>query len=266
MATSTSSPVHRLVDDPVTLGRLLVPVAIVVGWELLTLLLGADLLPGPVQTLGAIQAGVKSGWVVPNLVNTLLTIAMGFAIAAVAGFVVGVALGSSETGYQFFEPFVLNTYAIPKIVLFPIFLFIFKLGMDQKVAFGAFHGFFPMVIITMTAVRELPDIYLDVGRSLGLSRLQTARHIVLPYIIVHLVVALRFAFSLTFLGVILAELFAAKSGIGLYLRNAMSVFNTQRIMAIVTILMVVAFLGNLAFYAVQLYLEDRWNLSAEKVV
>jgi NitT/TauT family transport system permease protein len=250
----------------VTIGRLLVPVAVVLGWYLLSLALGQAVLPGPVRTVAAIESAVAAGWFVPNLQNTLVTLAVAFGIAAVSGFVLGAALGARETAYEVAEPFVLNTYAIPKIVLFPVFLFVFKLGMDQKVAFAVFHGFFPMLIMTTTAVREVPDIYRNVARSLRLGRVQTVRHVVAPFIVVHVVVGLRLAFSLTFLGVILAELFAAKSGIGLELRNAMSTVQTEKIMAIVTVLMVIAFLGNLLFYAVQGVLEARWNLTADNTI
>lgn len=266
MATSTDYSIPGLSTDLVTAGRLLVPVAIVAFWQGLTLWLGADLVPGPLTTVEIIREGFTEGSYASNLTNTLVTLLIGFLIASVAGFVLGVTLGVRDTAYDLFEPFVLNAYAIPKIVLFPLFLFVFKLGMDQKVAFGAFHGFFPMLIITMSAVREVPDIYLDVGRSLRLNRYQTARFIVFPFVLVQMVVGLRLAFSLTFLGVILAELFAAKSGIGLQLAHAMANFNTQQIMAIVTVLMIIAFVVNIAFYAMQRLLEERWNLTADDTV
>ena len=252
--------------DPVTLGRLAVPLAIIIVWEALSLWLGADTLPGPVETLEVINQGIAEGWMIPNLINTLVTVVIGFIIASIVGFVLGVELGLHDMAHDLFEPFVLNTYAIPKIVLFPLFLFVFKLGIDQKIVFGAFHGVFPMLIITMGAVREIPSTYLNIGRSLRLTRRQQAQHIIFPSVLIHLVVGLRLAFSLTFLGVILAELFAAKSGIGLQLRHAMTTYTTGKIMAIVTVLMVVAFVGNVAFYAVQRLLEKRWNLTAEDTV
>jgi NitT/TauT family transport system permease protein len=252
--------------DKITIGRFLVPFFILGGWELLSTIVGQTLLPGPVLTLQLIQGAVDAGWYVPNMLNTLATVGLAFAIAALGGFVTGVLLGTRDLAYELFEPFVLNTYAIPKIILFPIFLFIFQLGLDQKVAFGAFHGFFPMLIVTMSATRELPEIYLNVGRSLQLSGYKMARHVVLPFVLVQLVVGLRLAFSLSFLGVILAELFAAQSGIGLHLRNAMANAQHGDIMSIVTVLMVVAFIGNLTFYGAQQILENRWNLSAEATV
>lgn len=266
MSTQTETAVPGVGADLVTVGRLLVPVFVLVFWQALTLWLGADLVPGPARTVGTIYRGFTEGSYASNLTNTLWTVLFGFLLAIGVGFALGVALGVRDTAYELFEPFVLNTYAIPKIVLFPFFLFVFRLGMDQKIAFGAFHGFFPMLIITMSAVREVPDIYLDVGRSLRLGRYQMARYVVFPFVLVQVVVGLRLAFSLTFLGVILAELFAAKSGIGLQLAHAMANFNTDQIMAIVTVLMVIAFAGNIGFYAIQRALEDRWNLLAEDTV
>lgn len=266
MSTLTERYHRSTPFDAVTIGRVLVPVLILICWQLLTLGLGTNLVPGPVATARTIVEGFTQGNYASNLTNTLLTVTVGFVLAVVAGFVLGILLGTRDFAYDLFEPFVLNVYAIPKIVLFPFFLFIFQLGMDQKIAFGAFHGFFPMLIVTMGAVREVPDIYLNVARSLRLSASQIARHVVFPFVLVQLVVGLRLAFSLTFLGVILAELFAAKSGIGLQLQHAMANFNTSQILAIVTVLMFVAFVVNILFYAAQRSLEKRWNLTAEDTI
>ena len=263
MATSQRFGFGSLLFEPVTLGRILVPIVTVFVWELLSRWLGSALLPGPDETVALIQQGIDAGWIVGNLCNTMLTVAIGFVIAVVLGLVLGMVLGFGETAFDIFEIYVLSSYSVPKIILFPIFLFIFQLGMDTKIAFGAIHGFFPMLIITMGAIREIDEIYKKVARSLELGRWQLFRHIVFPFILVQLVVALRLAFSLTFLGVILAELFASKSGLGLVLQHAMANFATGRIMAVVTILMTIAILVNLAFYAAQRTLENRWNMDAD---
>jgi len=261
MATRTETVGWDVSVDVVTAGRLLLPVLMVLVWEGFTLWLGADLVPSPLQTLDAIVAGFTTGSYWPELANTLTAVLFGSIIAVVGGLVLGIALGSNALAYDFFEPFVVNTYAIPKIVLYPVFLFVFHLGMTQKIAFGAFHGFFPMLIVTMGAIREVPDIYHDVGRSLRLNAYQKARYVYLPFVLVQVVVGLRLGFSLTFLGVILSELFASKSGIGLELQHAMASFDTQQILAVATVLMVIAFAVNIALYAVQRSLERRWNLS-----
>jgi ABC-type nitrate/sulfonate/bicarbonate transport system permease component len=85
-------------------------------WELLSFWVGTDLVPDIDQTYGAIQSGIAAGWYLPNLQNSLIALGLGFLLAALGGFVIGVALGLNDTLFELFEPFVLNTYAIPKVV------------------------------------------------------------------------------------------------------------------------------------------------------
>ncbi|MGQ4556568.1 ABC transporter permease subunit [Halobellus sp. GM3] len=261
MATKESIlPGTDSLGDSVTIGRLLVPVAIVVFWQLITVLF-PNLIISPGATVEVIQNGFERTWW-PDLQTTMRALLVGFVIAAVGGGVIGLVLGLNDFLYDVFEIYVLSIYSVPKVVLFPIFLFLFQIGFMSKMTFAMFHGLFPMILVTMAAVREIDDIYLDLGRSLRLSRWQTFRHIAFPFILVQLTVALRLAFSLTFLGVILAELFASKSGLGLRLQHAMAQFDMGTIFGVVTVLMIIAFVVNIVFYAGQRYLEKRWNVSA----
>jgi NitT/TauT family transport system permease protein len=261
MATNESIlPGSESLGDTVTIGRLLVPVVIIAFWQLFTVLF-PDLIISPAATLDIIRNGFERTWWT-DLQTTMRALVVGFLIAAIAGCVIGLVLGLNEFLYDVFEIYVLSLYSVPKVVLFPIFLFIFQIGYMSKMTFAMFHGLFPMILVTMAAVREIDEIYLDLGRSLRMSRWQIFRHIAFPFIIVQLTVALRLAFSLTFLGVILAELFASKSGLGLRLQHAMAVFDMGTIFGVVTVLMLIAFAVNIIFYAGQRYLERRWNVSA----
>jgi NitT/TauT family transport system permease protein len=79
-----------------------------------------------------------------------------------------------------------------------------------------------------------------------------------------LVVGLRFAFNLSFLGVILSELFAARSGLGLILQNALGTVDRPRIMGVTLVIITIALVVNLAFYGLQRYLEVRWDISVNE--
>lgn len=246
-------------------GRLVVLAVLLACWQGLTVLVGAGVLPGPGASVRVAADGlVGEGWLVSSLANTLVALLGAFLVAAVFGGAIGVALGSSEWMRSVFEPFVLNVYAVPKIILYPIFLLVLQFGIDQKIAFGAFHGLFPMAIILTGAVREIPDIHRDVARSLCLSRFQTVRYVVLPSILAPLVVGLRFAFNLSFLGIILSELFAARSGVGLVLRNALSSVDRPRIMGVTLVIVGIALVVNFLFYGLQQYLESRGGLSVDE--
>lgn len=245
--------------------RAAVPVVLLLVWQVLAMAFGRTIIPGPVFTLNEIIGGMQDGWLARGLVATMESTAVAFAFAVVTGLTAGTVVGSRDVVYELLEPFILSFYSIPKISLYPIFLALFGVAEVTKMAFGTFQGFFPMLIITMGAIREVDEVYWNVARSLRLDRFRTFRYVVFPSILVQLVVALRLTFNLAFLGVILSELFAAKAGLGLILQHALGTFNASRIMVIVVMLSLVAFVANVVFYVAQQRLEDRWNMSARDV-
>lgn len=263
MSTSTREAIFGRDIEIVRAGRLAVPFLILAGWWILTQIIGATVLPGPVDTALGIISGVENGWVTVNLVDTLTAVVTAFCLAVILGLLTGMVLGLNKFFYDTFEIYILSSYAVPKIIFFPIFLFIFELGLQMKVAYATLSGFFPMLIITMSAIRGVDDIYLELAYSYQLNWLQKLRHVIVPFTLVQLVVAIRFAFSLTFLGVILVELIASKSGLGLVLQQSMRNFNTGRIMVAVAVLMIIAAAINIIFYFLQRRLEDRWNINAD---
>lgn len=264
MATETTRgrALWERTASQLTAYRLLVPIVVLVLWQVLSYIAGARILPGPVQTFDALLEGFEA-WVFPNTVVTMQAVFVGFLLAVLIGGVLGTVLGFREYAHDVFEPFFLSFYSVPKITMYPIFLFIFDVGFGTKVGYATFSAFFPMLIVTMGAVRSVDDVYLDVAKSLRLSRYQLVRFIVFPSILVQMVVALRLTFNSAFLGVILVELFASRSGLGLILQHAMGTFDSQRIFIVVTVLTVVAFVANVTFYVAQHLLEERWNMTAD---
>jgi NitT/TauT family transport system permease protein len=132
----------------------------------------------------------------------------------------------------------------PKVTLFPLFLTAFGFGLSSKIAFGMFHGIFPILIIAMNATREVSVVHLKVARSLRLSRVQTFRQVIFPSIYPSLLTGLRLGFSLTLLGVILGEMFASRAGFGYELVEAITLHDMPRMYGIVATLVVIAFVVN----------------------
>nr|WP_233265091.1 ABC transporter permease subunit [Halomarina oriensis] len=186
-----------------------------------------------------------------------------YALAIVVGIWVGVVLGLNDFWHDVFEPIVLGTYAIPKVTLFPIFLFVFQFGMDSKIAFGWFHGVFPVAILTMSAMATIEDTHLDVARSLRLSRWQTFRHVVVPSILPGLVIGLRLGFNLTFLGIVLGEMFASRAGLGYTLVEYIAGVQTAPMLAIIVVLVLIATVVNVGFFALENHLGSRGSDTAQ---
>lgn len=248
--------------DGVTVGRLVVPIVLVLIWQGLAMITGRYALASPVETAAALRHGIQDGWILAGFRRTMTELVIAFAIAAVTGIWVGVVLGLDEFWYDVFEPLMLGLYSIPKVTLFPIFLFIFQFGMDSKIAFGWFHGIFPIAILMMSATATVEKTHLQVGRSLQLSRWQMFREIVVPSVLPSLVIGLRLGFNLTFLGIILGEMFASRSGLGYTLMELITGVQVARMLAVIVVLVLVAAVVNVGFFKLENYLGSRGEETA----
>lgn len=246
-------------SGPIALARLGATAIFFALWQGLSVWKGESIVPGPVAVAATIAAGFSRGWLLHATVVTLRETFPAFALAALVGFVAGVALGASRFWGAVFEPLILGVYSIPKVTLYPIFLLVLKVGSASKIAFGFFHGVFPVQILTQSATANLRPTYVKVARSLRLSPRQIALFVVLPAILPTLVVSLRLSFSLTFIGVVLGEMFASRAGLGFFLNASDSTFDMHRTLAIVVVLATIGITMNAGFYALERRM-GRWHV------
>lgn len=228
-----------------TLGRYAVPIILLVLWEVVFLIVGQPAMASPWQTLSYVMSNFGD-WL-PDIGATLWALVISFAVASLIGVTSGFVIGLSSFWSQALSPILLLLYSVPKVTLYPVFLLLFGLSLQGKVAFSAFHGVFPILIICMEATRSVPNIYLKVGDSYRMSFLQKARHILIPCIMPQLVVGLRTGFNLCFLGLILAEMFASSIGIGNRLMEFVSLNRASGILGLILIVVVVAFFFGFLF-------------------
>lgn len=239
------------------------PALLLILWQLLALSVSGFALATPLETFQAVRGGIDAGWLQSGLQRTMTELVTAYILAILAGVWIGVVLGLSDFWNDVFEPILLGTYAIPKVTLFPLFLFVFQLGIDSKIAFGWFHGVFPIAILTMSAMATIDDAHLKVGRSLQLSRLQLFKEIIVPSILPGLVIGLRLGFNLTFLGIILGEMFAARAGLGYTLVEFMVGAQIAPMLAIILVLIIIAAIVNIGFFALESHLGTRGQDTAE---
>lgn len=209
-------------------------------WQLASLGLGAAVLPGPVTTVQQVWVEISDADFGANLMETSKAFFTALCISLIGGTVIGVLLGAQRVAGDVFEPLLIALYSIPKIALYPIVLLMFGLGISAKIAFGAIHGIIPMVIFTMTAVRNIRPVYMRSIRTHRLSPWQGAVHVLIPAAVPEIVAGLRIGFSLTLLGTLLGEMFASQKGIGHLLMLAIDRNDTPTIMALALMLFLFA--------------------------
>ncbi len=226
-------------------------------WELAYLVVGDVAMRSPWQTLGYTARLVRTDFFWLHLVNTLQAFAAALVIAVVLGLLIGFVLGLHRLSAQAMEPMLVALYSIPKITLYPIILLVFGLGMSAKVAFGAIHGIIPVALFTLNAVRSTRPILLKTGRVLKLRPVEMVRSILFPAAVPETFTGLRVGFSLTLIGTVLGEMFAAQHGLGYLLMNAISLYNVDVIMSVTFLLVVFAAAVNGVLLAVDRRLHYR---------
>jgi NitT/TauT family transport system permease protein len=232
-------------------GRIVLVIAGFALWQLLAMTVGHVAIASPAATAAELLAGLSSGWLLDASWVTIWEVVRAFVLASALGLLVGLVLGLSRFWGEVFEPLILLTFAIPKVTLYPLFLMLFKVGVASKIAFGFFHGVFPMQIMTQTATANVRPVYLKLARALRLGWWQIVAYIVLPAIVPSVVIGFRLAFSLTFIGVVLGEMFASHAGLGFLLNAADAQFDSKRTLAVIVVLGIIGIGANAGFYALE---------------
>jgi NitT/TauT family transport system permease protein len=209
-------------------------------WELAYLVVGEVALRSPWQTIQFLGKLMQTDIFWVHLSDSLKAFAAALVIAVALGLLIGFSLGLHRLSGDAIEPMLVSLYSIPKITLYPIILLAFGLGISAKIAFGAIHGIIPVALFTLSAVRTIKPILIKTGRVLKLSPTATVREILFPAAVPEIFTGIRVGFSLTLIGTVLGEMFAAQHGLGYLLMNAISLYNVDLIMAVTFLLVVFA--------------------------
>ncbi len=220
----------------------------VAGWQGLSWIVPRFALSSPGETAATLVYLLSQSWFIGHLSVTLYETAIAYGFVILTGLTLGVALGISPFWGEVAEPYVVSVYSLPKVLLYPLFLIAFTVGTASKIAFGWFHGIFPVIILTRNTVKNINPVYLKMARSFHLSFYQMFKEILLPYALPSIITGLRLGFNLTLLGVVLGELIASSRGLGFLLAaRAAEGFIVEEVMAIVLFLFLLALLVNGAF-------------------
>jgi NitT/TauT family transport system permease protein len=220
-------------------------------WQAMHFLAGADTITAPAETLATLarMMGTARFWEDAEATGLALLGALGLSVAL--GIALGVLLGLSRGAGEAMEPLLVIFYALPKVTLYPLVLLVFGLGISAKIAFGVMHGLVPITLLTRDAIAQLRPVHLRTARALRLAPGETLWRVVLPAIAPQLVAGTRIGFSLSLLGVLIGEMFAARHGLGFAAMRAMGLGDIRAILAIGVFLAAVAIAGNSALLALE---------------
>jgi NitT/TauT family transport system permease protein len=221
--------------------------ALVLGaWEVLPRsgLVNSEMLPPLSEVLAMLVNVLGRGNVHEAIAVSGAEFLVAFVIAIPLGLAIGVAIAENEYIGAIFRPMLFYVFSVPKSIFLPMFILVFGIGFQQKVAYAAFSTIFIVIMSASAAVESVKADHLLVARSYGATRAQLIRRVYVPSMMPILLETLRIAMIFNFTGVLIAEMYASRTGIGQLVANWGEQFQMPQLFAGVILLAAIAIVFN----------------------
>ena len=205
--------------------------AMLAGWHLLVVGLEIKefVLPGPIAAIAALGEARFDWWL--NTAATLLSVAGSFALSAVLGIALAVAVVWDPRVERTVMPLLVLFNTLPKIALAPLFLLWLGYGIVPNILIGVTVAFFPMVINTAVGLRAVEPDLLSLTQAMRATRWQVLRKIRFPNAIPYIFAGLKLNASMSVVGAIVGEFVASEKGLGAVIMAAGVTLDTPAIFA-----------------------------------
>ena len=211
----------------------------------------SDALAPPSAALKSFVGLVADGSLLQATAFTLGSAALGLLVATVLGVSIGVLLGLSRRAAAWSELSVEMLRPVPSVALIPLAMLVFGFGLRMEVAVVAFAAFWPMLLLTQAAVRQVDPRLLEVSRVLELGPWDRALKIVLPACVPRLFVALRLGVAIALVVAVTVEIAANPNGMGYAMMIAQQSLDPAQMLAWLGWIGVVGFAVNAGALALQ---------------
>lgn len=201
---------------------------VLAAWEYF----GAGINPALFTTPNAIaRAGltmIASGELWTYLWPSLVVLLVGLILAAIAGIAIGLLLARYWVLDVAFGVYITFLYSIPTVALVPLIVLWTGYEMTAKIVILFLFAFFPMAINTYQGVKNVDARLLEVGRAFRCNEWQLWANIVIPGALPFIITGLRLAVGRGLIGMVLADLYTAVSGIGYLIVRTASTYQVDK--------------------------------------
>ncbi|HET9903154.1 MAG TPA: ABC transporter permease [Xanthobacteraceae bacterium] len=197
-----------------------------------------------------------------HAVETFLRLLSGFALAAVVGLAIGIAMGRWRRVEDSLLPIVSVLAPIPGLAYAPLFLLWFGLGNVPAVLLVAFVSMFSIIFNTWTGVKAVKEIWLRAAQSMGADNRRVFRHVILPGALPYILTGLRLGLAQAWRILVGIEMLAAVPwGLGWLIFGAREFLNTDVMLAGVAVIGVMGLaLEKLVFQRIEDFTVVRWGM------
>jgi NitT/TauT family transport system permease protein len=207
-------------------------------WEVVSRFLVANalFLAAPSEIAVAIFNLGRSGELWRDIEVSAAEFAVGYVIACICGIALGLAMAASVGAKQSLQPWVSGLYATPVIALAPLFILWFGIGIWSKVIVVISLVIFPVAINTEAGLRTTSERLIEMLRSFGATPRQIFVKVSLPSAVPFILAGLKLGIGRGLIGVVVAELFGSRAGLGNLISQSADAFNMPELFAGVVVL------------------------------
>ncbi len=220
-------------------------------WEIAARLLHFSFLPPLSGVLRALLELISSGQILPHLARSLVSLATGYALAVSSGVTLGMLMGHYRWVEYVLEPYISALLAAPQLIFVPILYALFGLSRGTQVAVVFLSSFFIIVVNSMAGLRNVDRTYVEMARAFGASERQLFEKVLLPGSMPLTMAGLRLGMGRAVKGMISGEMFISLFGLGALLRKYGSRFDSDRVFAILLVVVAVALACSWVIQAVE---------------
>ncbi|MEE4149082.1 taurine ABC transporter permease TauC [Pseudomonas viridiflava] len=186
-----------------------------------------------------------------HLGASLQRIGLGLGAAILTAIPVGIAIGHNRIAQGILDPLIEFYRPIPPLAYLPLIVIWFGIGEFSKVLLIYLAIFAPIAIATATGVRTVDPTRVRAAQSLGATRWQLIRHVILPSALPDILTGIRIGLGVGWSTLVAAELIAATSGLGFMVQSAAQFLVTDVVVLGILVIAIIAFAMELSLRALQ---------------
>ena len=183
-------------------------------WQVAAQVLNSMALPFPIDVFKDTAQKVISGDILDDLAISSLRALLGILLALLAAVPTGLLIGAEEPLRRRLSPFIYLLYPIPHVVLLPLIIILFGIGNFSKIFLISLIVFFQILVTTRDAAKDIHRNYFYSMQTLGASKWQIYRHVIMPATAPKILTALRISVGTAVAILFFVESFATTRGLG----------------------------------------------------
>lgn len=178
----------------------------------------------------ALEGNIDGAPLLDHIGMSLLRVISAFALAALIGIPVGLAMGLSPAIRAMLDPFIEFYRPLPPLAYLPLVIIWFGIGEMSKILLIFLACFAPVALAARAGVLSASSDQINAARALGASRIQLLRFVVFPAALPDILVGLRIGMGVGWTTLVAAEMVAASTGVGQMVLNASNFLRTDIVM------------------------------------